>query len=108
MMSAPPGLPSVPSSWPLALSNTSVGDIEERGRLPGSTRLAIGLPLASVGAKLKSVSSLLSKKPLTMRRAPKPASMVVVMATALPCASTMLMWLVPYSGWSGMGAYDTF
>jgi len=26
------------------------------------------------------------------------------MATAFPCASTMLMWLVPYSGCSGMRA----
>ncbi|MNV22482.1 hypothetical protein D3C71_1134570 [compost metagenome] len=30
------------------------------------------------------------------------------MATALPKASTMLMWLVPYSGWSGMGAWLVF
>ena len=30
--------------------------------------------------------------------------MVVVMASALPKRSTMLMWLVPYSGWSGMRA----
>ena len=79
--------------------------MEERGRLPGSTRLATGRPCSSAGAKLKSVSSLLSKKPpgrlgsvLTMRREPKPDSMVVVMASALPKASTMLMWLVPYSG----------
>jgi hypothetical protein len=30
--------------------------------------------------------------------------MVVVMASALPWPSTMLMWLVPYSGWSAIGA----
>ncbi|MNT75905.1 hypothetical protein D3C72_2148510 [compost metagenome] len=82
--------------------------MEERGRLPGCTRLAMGWPCASVGAKLKSVSSLFSKKPLTICRAPNWSSMVVVMATALPKASTMLMWLVPYSGWSGMGAWLVF
>ena len=71
----------------------------------------MGWPCASVGAKLKSVSSLLSKKPprraalvVTIWREPNWSSMVVVMATALPKASTMLMWLVPYSGCSGMGA----
>ena len=42
---------------------------------------------------------------LTMRREPNPASMVVVMATARPLASTTLMWLVPYSVCSGMGAH---
>ncbi len=30
--------------------------------------------------------------------------MEVVIASALPSASTMLMWLVPYSGCSGCGA----
>jgi len=104
MMSAPPGEPTLATKFPLALSNTKVGDMDERGRLPGSTRLAMGLPSAPLGAKLKSVNSLLSRKPLTMRRLPKAASIVVVMATALPCASTMLTWLVPYSIWSGMGA----
>ena len=34
--------------------------------------------------------------------------MVVVIASALPWLSTMLMWLVPYSGWSGMGAWLVF
>ena len=57
---------------------------------------------------VKSVSSLLSRKPLTIWRAPKASSMVVVMASALPCASMMLMWLVPYSGCAAMGAYDEF
>ena len=32
--------------------------------------------------------------------------MVVVMATARPCASTTLMWLVPYSVCAGMGANE--
>jgi hypothetical protein len=68
MMAAPPGLPALITSWPLALSNTSVGDMDERGRLPGSTRLAMGLPAASVGARLKSVNSLFSRKPRGARR----------------------------------------
>ena len=74
-----------------------VGAMEERGRLPASTRLATGLP-SSVVAKEKSVSSLLSRKPLfVIRRAPKPSSMVVVIDTALPLRSTIEMWLVPNS-----------
>src|SRR4051794_41700429 len=74
-----------------------VGDIELRGRLNASTRFAVGLP-SSVGTKLKSVSSLLRRKPLfVMRRAPKPSSIVVVMATALPCPSITEIWLVPGS-----------
>ena len=57
----------------------------------------MGLP-SSVVAKEKSVSSLLSRKPLfVMRRAPNPSSMVVVIDTALPLRSTMEMWLVPNS-----------
>ncbi len=91
MMSAPPGLPPLMTSWPEFLSNTSVGAMDERGRLPGCTRLATGLPSASAGAKLKSVSSLLSKKPPALpvppsviRREPNWSSIVVVMAMALP------------------------
>ncbi len=91
MMSAPPGLPPLSTSLPVALSNTSVGDMDERGRLDGSTRLATGLPSGPLGMKLKSVSWLLSKKPpasptprLTMMCAPQAASMLLVMATALP------------------------
>ena len=30
--------------------------------------------------------------------------MVVVIASTWPWPSTMLMWLVPYSGWSAIGA----
>jgi hypothetical protein len=63
MICAPPGLPALISSWPVALSNTSVGAMDERGRLPGCTRLAIGWPSAVRGAMLKSVSSLFSKSP---------------------------------------------
>ena len=37
------------------------GDMEERGRLPGSTRFATGRPAASTEVKEKSVSWLLSR-----------------------------------------------
>ena len=63
---------------------TMVGAIDERGRLPGSTRLATGLPSAT-GTNEKSVSWLLSRKPLSvMSAAPNASSIVVVIATALP------------------------
>ena len=64
-----------------------VGDVEERGRLPGSTRLATGRPNWS-GRKEKSVSSLFSRKPRTITRAPNASSIVVVSETALPAASS--------------------
>ena len=57
MISAPPGLPPLITSWPVALSNTSVGAIDERGRLPGCTRLAIGLALR-VGGREAEVGQL--------------------------------------------------
>ena len=78
-MREPPGEPITSTSSPSA-SNTMVGAIELRGRLPASTRLATGRPSSS-GAKEKSVSSLLSRKPPTIRCEPKPASIVVVSAT---------------------------
>jgi hypothetical protein len=46
------------------------------------------------GAEGKSVSSLLSRKPCVISREPKPFSMVVVIESTLPSASTMEMWLV--------------
>ena len=61
MIAAPPGEPTLASSRPLSASNTSVGLMLERGRLPGSTRLATGLPWTSRGSKAKSVSSLFSR-----------------------------------------------
>lgn len=75
------------------------GDIELRGRLPGSTRLATGAPLSSTGAKEKSVSSLLSRKPKpgTITPLPNEDSTVVVIDSALPKRSMMETWLVPLS-----------
>src|SRR6266702_2069519 len=92
MISAPPGEPTTSRSLPFG-ANTSVGDIELRGRLPGSTRFATGRPSCS-GRNEKSVSSLLSRKPSTISREPNSCSMVVVMATASPAASTIERWLV--------------
>ena len=48
MIALPPGEPTTVSSRILP-SNTITGAIELRGRLPGSTRLATGLPAASTG-----------------------------------------------------------
>ena len=74
-----------------------VGDMEESGRLPGSTRLATGLPSFS-GAKLKSVSSLLRITPLATSWLPKKLSMVEVQLATSPFRSTATKWLVPTSG----------
>ncbi len=86
MIRLPPGLPTTSTGVPFF--STMVGAIDDRGRLPGSTRLAIGTPPDWV-RKEKSVSSLFSRKPRTIRRLPKPFSMVVVMLSALPAASTI-------------------
>src|SRR5262245_30779387 len=94
MMRDPPGEPSAAHGVPVA-SKTMVGAIELRGRFPGASALAMGLPAASIGRKAKSVSSLLSRKPAAHRREPKAASMLLVMATTLPAASTTEKWLVP-------------
>jgi hypothetical protein len=51
--------------------------------LPGATAFAASRP-SSTGMKLKSVSSLFSRKPRTITKLPKMASIVVVMETALP------------------------
>ena len=74
--------------------STKVGAIELRGRFSGCTRLATRLPSASRSVNEKSVNWLLSKKPRTICRLPKPFSIVVVMEIALPLRSTIDMWLV--------------
>src|SRR3954447_2220581 len=97
MIDEPPGEPSTCFSL-LSLSKMMVGDIELRGRLPGSTRLATGC--SGVPAeKEKSVSSLLSRKPRTIRPDPKLLSIVVVIETALPDLSTIEIWLVAGRAW---------
>ncbi len=60
MIVAPPGEPAASTGSPSR--STMVGESEERGRLPGPARLGSGTPGTS-GVKLKSVSSLLSRKP---------------------------------------------
>ena len=68
MIDAPPGDPVPITKLPIepaaALANTSVGDIELRGRVSGPARLAMD-PAASLGWKEKSVSWLFSRKPRT-------------------------------------------
>src|SRR3954469_23861883 len=97
MIDEPPGEPSTYFSL-LSLSKMMVGDIELRGRLPGSTRLATGC--SGVPAeKEKSVSSLLSRKPRTIRPDPKLLSIVVVIETVLPNLSTIEKWLVAGRSW---------
>ena len=82
MIWLPPGDP-ISSTGEPSPSNTMVGAIELRGRLPGATALASGRPARSTGRKAKSVSSLLSRKPAAHRREPNPLSIVVVTAMDL-------------------------
>ena len=102
MIVPPPGEPVPITKSPLvpsaAILKTSVGAIELRGRLPGWTRFAIGAPVLSVGVAEKSVSWLLRMKPRVMWYEPKPLSTVVVITSALPFLSTIVMWVVPLSG----------
>src|SRR6056297_2549957 len=86
MMRDPPGDPITRTGAPSR--RTIVGDIDDRGRLPGATALAIGTPSAC-DRKEKSVSSLFNRKPLVIKREPKPFSIVVVMDRALPYWSTI-------------------
>ncbi len=93
-MELPPGEPVAITNAPVS-STTMVGDMDERGRLPASTRLAAWRPWASTGARAKSVSSLLSIMPPAIRPDPKGASTVAVMETTSPAASTITKWVVP-------------
>src|SRR3979411_231880 len=83
MMVEPPGEPTARNGLPCA--STMVGDMELRGRLPGGGGLGSGaVPCA--GVKLKSVNSLLSRKPRpgTTIALPPVCSMVKVYSTTLP------------------------
>ena len=84
MIVDPPGEPTTKRTSPS--SSTIVGDIDDRGRLPGSTMFGS----AGFGTKLKSVSSLFSRKPRPGTVIPDPPvdSIVSVYATALPHWST--------------------
>ena len=61
-MRLPPGEPRAARKLPSAL-NTIVGAIDERGRLPGATALAICVPSSVAGRNEKSVSWLFRRKP---------------------------------------------
>src|SRR3954469_17393408 len=93
MIDAPPGEPSARNGLP-ALS-TIVGDIELRGRLPGPGRFGSGA-VPWVGVKLKSVISLLSRKPRPGTTIPEPpvCSMVRVYSTTLPQRSATVRLVV--------------
>src|SRR6185295_11703084 len=67
-----------------------VGDIELRGLLPPSTRLATGAPSSS-GTMLKSVSSLLRKKPFAVSPEPHGPSIVEVTEATSPSPSAATM-----------------
>ena len=101
MIVDPPGDPSATKGSPS--SSTIVGDIELRGRLPGSGRLG---SLSGTGKTVvvKSVSSLLSRKPRsgTTMPAPPVCSMVRVYSTTLPHWSLTVRLVVesPSVSWS--------
>ncbi len=60
MIVAPPGEPRASTGFPCF--STMVGEIDDRGRFPGPGRFG-SWTAGSAGAKEKSVSSLLSRKP---------------------------------------------
>src|SRR4051794_12488808 len=98
MMVAPPGEPA--ATYGLPSLSTIVGEIELRGRLPGPGRFGSGA-VPCVGVKLKSVISLLSRKPRPGTTIPLPpvCSIVSVYSTTLPdrSATVRLVVLCPSS-----------
>ena len=103
MILDPPGEPTAMTKLPEP-SKTNVGDIELRGRLPGSARLAMGAPFLD-GAKEKSVNWLFSINPPDIIRDPKAFSMLDVIETALPNLSTTLKCVVDKPCSFKLGAY---
>src|SRR6476469_10398065 len=101
MIVAPPGEPR--ASHGRSSLSTMVGLIDERGRLPGPGRFGSGTPGVS-GAKLKSVSSLLSRNPQpgTVMPDPPVCSIVRVYDTALPHLSVTTRWDVDWPSWGGV------
>src|SRR3979411_2165442 len=93
MIVEPPGEPIARYGSPCA--RTMVGDTELRGRLPGAGRLGSGA-LPCVGVKLKSVNSLLSRKPRpgTTMALPPVCSRVRVYSTTLPHRSATVRFVV--------------
>ena len=91
MIRLPPGDPMARTGRPSCI--TMVGAIEERGRLPGSSRLAMGTPLTCV-LNEKSVSSLFNRNPPAISRDPKAFSIVLVIDRTLPAPSTIEICVV--------------
>ena len=89
MIVEPPGEPSAATGASSRV--TIVGLIDERGRLPPSTRFGCVVELKS-----KSVSSLLSRKPKPGTTIPFPPvdSIVNVYETTVPSSSAVVMWVV--------------
>ena len=75
MIVAPPAAPTATNGRPSR--SAIVGDMLERGRLPAAGRFGSGA-VPWVGAKLKSVSSLLSRKPRPGTTMPLPPSCSIV------------------------------
>ena len=85
MMLLPPGDPVMYIGFPSF--KTIVGDIEDRGRLPGSNLLEINFPSIS-SRKEKSVSWLFSRNPLSVNNLdPKAFSIEEVIDNAFPYLS---------------------
>ena len=82
--------------------------MEDSGRLPGSTRLATGSPSFS-GAKVKSVSSLLSTMPRAISWLPNNPSTVEVILAILPAPARQgfLDFIVEYRAAGGKVAFDS-
>src|SRR5687768_6378871 len=93
MIVAPPGEPSASRGAPP--ESTIVGAMLLRGRLPGPGRFGSGTP-AVTGIMLKSVSSLLSRKPRpgTVIADPPVCSIVNVYAATLPQRSATVRCVV--------------
>ena len=106
MMRLPPGLPITCSRRPPFASYTRNGAMELRGRLPGATALATARPILD-RLEVEVGELVVEQEAAHHLLRPKKPSMVVVIETALPCASTMAMWLVPAISSTGSSASAT-
>ena len=90
MIEAPPGDPSARNGRPLRVR--IVGDIDDRGRFPPSSRFGS----VALQTRLKSVSSLFSRNPRfgTSSPAPPVCSIVRVYSTTLPHRSATVRFVV--------------
>src|SRR5687767_8574338 len=102
MIIEPPGEPVARNGSPPSI--TIVGAIDERGRLPPSALFGWVSEL-----KLKSVSSLLTRKPHPGTTMPFPPvdSIVNVYETTLPSASATVRCVVEPPGGAGRGGQSS-